>query len=34
MNADADQAIGIVYRFPGVDGQFAAPVVGIAVVAD
>ena len=33
LHADPDQAVGVVHRLPGVDGELAAAVVGVAVVA-
>ena len=34
LHADADQAIGVVDGLPGVNGQLAAAVIGVAVVPD
>ena len=34
LHADADQTVGVIHRLPSVDCQFAATVVGVAVIAD
>ena len=34
LHADADQAIGVIHRFPRMNRQLAAAVVGVAVIAD
>ena len=34
LHADANQTIGIIHRFPGMDGELTAAVVGVAVISD
>src|SRR5688572_15706337 len=34
LHADADEAVGVIHRLPGVHRELAAAVVGVAVVPD
>jgi 2-polyprenyl-6-methoxyphenol hydroxylase-like FAD-dependent oxidoreductase len=34
LHANPDETVGIVHRLPGVNGELAAPVVGISVIPD
>ena len=32
LHADANQTVGVIHRFPCVDGKFATAIIGVAVV--